>query len=260
MPTKTPTPRWTVGVPLSRAQRETQIMGWWNSFEACPLPCCLGIIPGETRYEEALILTGNLDLAMSPITPTYQEAKFFKNGFSTVFMLEKSTMSMSAFYLSTQDRVDRMEIELSGGWYHGEDNLVNYLPLYSLENILKYYGEPDRITIRALADTPAPNLEYTIGLIYEAEGFAVYYGGMTPKTETVQICLGDPSFPLTMIIVAQAQDFPAPLDKAIFWGAYINDYSIPLEEVSGLSPAEFSDFALSADPAACLAVPLTAFP
>jgi len=260
VPTKTPTPRWTVGVPLSRTQRATQMMKLWNSFETCPLPCWLGIVPGETRYEEALILADNLDIAPRYIKPTFQEAKLFKNGFSTVYMLEKSSMSMSSYYLSTQDEVDRMEINLGGGWYYGEDNLVNYLPSYSLESILKYYGEPDSVIIRAYVDTPAPNLGYAIGLIYEAEGFAVYYDGMTPKAETIQICLDDPSFPLTIIIVAQAQDFPAPLDKAIFLGAYINDYSIPLEEASGLSLAEFSDFALSDDPDACLEVPLAAFP
>ncbi len=240
-------------------QQRNQLPEWMHNFDRCALPCWLGVTPGKTKFEEAVIAAQNLGIWYRYDNKPEHKLVKFKQGFRTdVRILRDGDVnrvdSISSIYLADEEMVERIEADVTLSTI---DAIGEHFSTYSMEKIVQQYGIPDAVLLDGFGDSPAPRLGYWFTLIYQQEGFSITYSGVVPKGQTIPIC---PAFSKNQIlgfgIISQKEKASDPLDVIPVIGKF---QWKTLEEASGVDLKAFYEQILDQGAETCFVVPISVF-
>lgn len=165
-----------------------------NQFDQslCVLPCWFGIVPGETSFNDAMLLAKNG--GMSPKILEVEGGEF-EQAFSAETHVEPS-FAIYVVAMANQGVVQRLQVQIDD-LDQEKTPFEEGFDAYQVKQIIERYGPPDKVFFDFVPDAPTPGpfpriyLPYRLLLLYEREGFSITYSGMTLFKETISIC---PSF------------------------------------------------------------------
>lgn len=234
LPTSEPTRRPT----LIPSETDKFMIKKLSSAEDCKAPCFWGIIPGKTKYTEALALFQHLGLKTYYIDGT--NAGYFGFDYDLT-----GTCDFGANLRIKEGIVDKIVLYIGP-----TSNLEpeNEWRTYTIDTLIKEYGTPSRVGVFLGSVAPTPG--YEIVLYYDdIELIAEYDGdnqGLGAPGE-VQLC------PLTDQTVTSRIFLGKNPENPPFSEYYIKD-------VTDLSLKEFSDLMTGDKEKACFDVTYSVFP
>jgi len=207
--TPTPTPRqptWTVQPSLTGNEAVEAINNMITTNGGCKLPCWWGIAPGETSWENALIL-------LSRFLPTITSSGPFdltRDG-----KTHHTVMDYTVSYNIPNERIGR------GASITVLDDVVSIIyvgsestgEIFDIPHLLSDYGEPSKIFIKTYSDTPTGILPFYIVLFYPDDQFVAIFEFEGNKIgEFIRVCYKDTTPGI----------YVWPKDE----GKYVNNYRI----------------------------------
>ncbi|MGB8984152.1 MAG: hypothetical protein WCC12_19960 [Anaerolineales bacterium] len=182
---QTPTtfqPTWTAQPTLIGSNAIEAINHMIATNGGCKLPCWWGITPGETSWENALIL-------LSRFSPTVTSSGPFD--LTRDANTRHTLMAYSVSYKIPDSRIGR------GASIDVLDDVVSIVyvgsestgEIFTIPHLLSEYGEPANIFIKTYSDTPTGILPFYIVLFYPDYQFTAIFEFEGNKAgETISVC------------------------------------------------------------------------
>ena len=222
--------------PTMNKDQQKEYLSEIYGNEVCKFPCWWNITPGVSEWEE--IQTNQFLNKLFLSSDNIKDAVVHYGNIPSF----DPQLGISTFILEKDNQVEEVSLYGSGFWgTPSYDEFRDILKLYFPFQILKTYGQPDRIWIyvydyRGFA---AEYTSYYLWFVYERSNFYVKYEGLTENTYDIyHIC---PKQIITDIQISiQSPDQDLQLDKDI----YGNDdkeakYKMPLMEVTDTTIEQF---------------------
>ena len=170
-----PTPKPT---KYPEALEEQKVREYLLSNNGCSLPCFWGIVPGDTRLENAIDFFQPFGINR-------------KHG--VVLDIMSQLVLNSAGLFEEDSKIVGIEVsgegrpdEISTFW----EIWAKYLP----QEIIAQYGLPDRIWFDTYHNPEVPDpMGYSLWFFYDDKDFLLVYSGITTKAPEYLVCLGSKS-------------------------------------------------------------------
>lgn len=245
MPSNQPKPLPTQG-DLSDEEYIYQLL---QTNGGCELPCWLGIVPGETHWDEAERFLSSLSLGIDLIK---DETTTEVNGISIRrrefhIYVDTGDATTYRFRLLTRDNL------VTG--IRVSSPLTNYH--FLLKDLLSNQGVPDKIFIFTRSNVMEPPTPFNLILFYQEQRFLAAYSTLVYKeNEQITACLDDVGPGL--IIFPEKNDLSDQLIAEIFIGPDpIGVLSV--DDALGMSPADFYETYRNSE-TSCLITPADIWP
>jgi len=246
------TPTLTLSPTLDLEERNAYLLDWLHNTESCPLPCWLGIVPGESTWSELEPLFHHLGaIVVNETTNTYVFhgiGGFNSFGLYTVFELYEQDDMIIAMDVHADSWNDATQSDFRAMW-------ESYAP----EVIIEDYGCPSQV--RVLSESRPSNeipygdhIWYTIWFYYENLGGVISYEGRTDYEPVYRMC---PSFTdegnLGQHLRIEMRSSNGL--NIIQVGSLSNLYGKPIEEASNINLDEFCNLYIQESEPVCFDVP-----
>jgi len=212
----------------------------------CDLPCWWGIKPGITELADVDRLMKELGAFGSVL-----EGKEYRLPDGTLarevgFDRFYSSESISIIFGIQNNSIQSIKVERNVSF--GDETIPKiYWKAYSLNHIFEKYGKPDKIWVKNYPSILASSTDdITIFVFYDKLKFMIAYSMHVEITDPMLIC---PSFDdgqigrFNLYIVSSSQNIT--LEEYANFVPDREEYTLPIEKVSGLSIQEFYDSLLS---------------
>jgi hypothetical protein len=165
MPSLTPKPT------LSEIESKGEVIGLLSTNGNCLFPCFWGIMPGKSSWAETknilLSISSNINSFALPGAPEVEgvdweyrlpNEKKFEDGIRQRYFVE-------------DDKI----LIISPSRPHGESASPEAIDRYTLNKILKDFGEPEEILIQTYSATPDKSHPFNVLIIYPHRGIMINY-------------------------------------------------------------------------------------
>jgi hypothetical protein len=249
---------------LSADEAQAVVLGLLQNNGDCQLPCWWSLTPGEIDSQEAKSFLERFgSLYISSIHNEkggYVQLHIPKNGLIVWPRLEYEINA-------GEHTVERFSIlievvrKIEGGYevVYGDPLFTQFIPLYSLPQILSTYGQPSEVLVRGVRGW----WEFDLLLSYAEAGFLVNYSA--PYEEEDGVYFGCPA-KATIELWLWPPERNYSLSEAAtmiygerFGSAWLGSY-LPLEDATLLSPETFYETYQAPQNTSCLETPKELWP
>lgn len=227
----------TPPIALEPHQASDAIRDFFQEPTNCSAPCFWGIIPGQTKIDDAknIFFELGLEIIHTPLDgkDLYGVEYFFGNGFSSIVLVEEDGI------VSTLETSILPNEQESAG-------LREWLA-YSPETLINQYGTPSRVDF--FVGRAAPTPLHSMIMYFDTLDLIVEYSGadIVMDMSTLKVC------PLV-----------SQVDSVRLWigrnPQYLPPAGVPLEDASSLTLEEFSELMFGDPIDACFNLKAEKFP
>lgn len=175
----------SLSVPtLMATERMSFLFEVMKTNGGCDLPCFMGIVPGETTFDEAKEVFSQTGWSISNIPHTDGGEMIAKSS-------KDSSIGIYVWLRTVGGIVSHLEISIGGHHY------LDYVDYHALVNIMSRFGKPDGIWISidpGLKISRDEVISFEMLVYYKDENMIFQYGGYASlKGNTYEICPPRPS-------------------------------------------------------------------
>lgn len=150
----------------------------------CNLPCFMGIVPGETTFDEAKEVFTRVGWSIYILPQSSGDTM------ESRYAYNESSLTAYAWLRNVDNRIPYMYISISGHSY------LDYVDYYALVNIMRRFGKPDGIWISLSPDLKEMRFKETsfdMFLYYKGNNMIFHYSGVAKlERDTYKICPPEP--------------------------------------------------------------------
>jgi hypothetical protein len=240
--TKTITP---MPIPIDR---EKLVEAYLMLNDSCELPCFFGITPGTSNWEEVKMDLSELGFEWGKPFDPYDGSDGNRKIYYTQMRSSVSPFILVISPLIDNDTIDALLIQLAGS------GVSEYIPEYSIPGLLKSLGIPSRVWMDSDYHTGLPRPVFAFWIFYDQLGIVLrYYVIGSLNNDAIIICPNDPNrfeddatnklYGLNMYM--QSPENIRLLENLVnVWGEKIPNLPLPINEISGKSLEEASEFTM----------------
>lgn len=271
-PTPSPTPITSEPAPsqtplptLNATQRVETFRELLETNVGCRLPCWWGIIPGQSTWDEIqdqlshlgwqdvarpldsgatmhdTHVSGGFDIKVEDFYHTGQSGEIF----NTISFIERTSM------------IERIHIESLGYLNPPVFNALwrGYMP----REILRTYGEPDRVWLYTSPILIGDRHGYDLWLIYDQLGFILKYVGLLQISgESFRICISNSGEQITTLkLHLQSPEDATPLELMGNLTGFEDRGILSIEAATKLTKKEFYEMLTQSDESVCFDTPMS---
>lgn len=247
----TPLPA-TTDIPTMSVDGQLQLYDLFKNNNGCELPCFLGIMPGETSWQDAQPFLEELT-PKKPIAPDIVASTSTIRVYITTILTNHDVSLHGDIQanVDTDNVVQQIIFWVEITRDHKTETRDKHLTWYSLSGILKRYGSPDAIYLYYTNDS----LGYSLDIVYAEKKFIIEYGGEAnlDANGNLIVCpnLGDGNVSNIKLVVANPSD---PIDIKTLMGYPFWDGTTQIEEATQMSMDDFYHLMTSNQQSACFGI------
>jgi len=237
-PSPSPTRTFTPQATLDLTQAAYSISQYLNGSMNCNVPCFLGIVPGETTYNEAEAIFSRLGVNTWTImngdqTNYGNDVYLFENGLELFLHLVIYNGIVKWFTVDINPEIQQNEIPRE--W-----------SVFSPEQLIRRYGQPTKVEF--FMGRIGPPQQFDMDLYFDTVDLIVSYSSYRSDIrDVINFCPREDQFFSIRIYLGEDPENP-PLEGS------------SLEDVSDISIAEFSEILTSDKGDGCVDLNPYAFP
>ena len=251
--TATPPPPMLTPKPTLTSEQNTAMLTELLQMDSsCPLPCWLGIVPGESQLD--------------PVLTRFKELGF-RVGLTSVGMLAADDFLMTLEFGSSEGTVTT--IEVTGGYDSLDEESLAFSQAfargwqdYSMKEMLDRYGMPSHAFLFSpYRGDPGGGPTYRLYLFYDSQGIVVEYEGYAEQLQDsdYRACFDLNSvwairlFLYTPDTIDSIVEHILPADSISYIGEPDEVYDlIDWQQVTGMSLDTFHNYLQSSEAAPCI--------
>ena len=262
--TPEPAPSQTLMPTLNATQRVETFRELLETNGGCRLPCWWGIVPGQSTWDETqdqLSHLGWQDVATSLDSGATMHDTYVSGGFNIEVMDIYDNQSSEIFnIISLVERTNIIEsIHIQSlGWPNPP--VFNILwKAYMPREILRTYGEPDRVWLYTDPILMGDRHSYDLWLIYDQLGFILKYNGLLQISgENFRICISNSGEQITTLkLHLQSPEDPTPLELMGNLVSFEDRGILSIEAATELTKKEFYEMLTQSDESVCFDTPMS---
>jgi len=195
LPTMSPTRTPTI-TPVPTLSQQIAIETFVNLIEKdteCTLPCWLGVIPGQTKFDEVNTLLSRFGaIAYSDFSSQWITFRVFFPDFETAIHDVDTSIASGGDGMVSRILIHAVAYQdKNGPRDYNNPEFQRMWQRFFVSEIFRRYGMPEEIfldTTRITAD-PAGSYPFVLWIIYPQQGFLMRYQGSNIKIrDDIQIC------------------------------------------------------------------------
>jgi hypothetical protein len=253
LPVFTATPLWTPLPTFSSTAGEETLRIWIQGTAECLLPCWGGIIPGQTRWDEARQIVEQLS-GFARVNISENISCEFGGCNGIAWSLFPNTVAEGTFYTKFPENVVHLvQINIQN---EGKAQKINLVRNIGLQEVFRWYGLPPIFLLNVETDR-AEDRFMELVLVYPERQSIIRYVKKTELIDNKVVNCGR-DHQIELIIVDNKEQL-ASLDAVAHAvetrGLHLDNRYKTVEEATGMTPNSFYD-AVSAFSNFCISTPV----